>query len=73
MIAKRIDAIRVNPVTVERETHLQTDCRDFDAYEALPDAVSYQGSPFVKTGWNSDSGTANYKPANRGTIAYAEL
>jgi len=38
-----------------------TDCADYDAYRALPDAIEVEGHLLGKTGWNSDRGTACFK------------
>lgn len=44
---------------------LETDCRDFDHYSTLPEAVTFQGRVYGKTGWSSDTGRACYKTAAR--------
>jgi hypothetical protein len=36
-------------------------CPDFDAYQALPQAVSYNGTLMGLTGWNSDTGHVYYQ------------
>ena len=36
-------------------------CLDYDAFEALPKAVEYDGKLFGLTGWNSDSYHAYYE------------
>lgn len=42
-----------------------TDCPDYDAYRALPKAVSFDGKNFGLTGWNSDTGRACYKASKK--------
>lgn len=47
-------------------------CRCEGMYEqfcTLPDAVSFQGEIYGKTGWNSDRGQAYYK--NTANVAFA--
>jgi hypothetical protein len=36
-------------------------CKDYDAYEKLPQVVAYKGVSCGKTGWNSDMEKACYK------------
>jgi len=56
-------AILVRPeVLPNGVTVLTTSCVDLYRYSALPDVVSYDGSDFGLTGWNSDRGLAYYKP-----------
>lgn len=40
---------------------LSVDCPDYDAYKALPVALTYEGTVHGKTGWNSDINMAYYK------------
>jgi hypothetical protein len=60
-------ATTVNAITLTAihrlgsETVLETDCSDFDAWQALPQVVSYNGIVCGKTGWSSDTGKACYK------------
>lgn len=42
-------------------TALKVDCYDFDAYQALPSVVEFDGRLFGKTGWNSDTGLGCYR------------
>lgn len=37
------------------------DCADFDAYQRLPQVVSYANAILGKTGWNSDTHHAHYQ------------
>lgn len=46
---------------VEGQLVLETGCEDYDAFKALPAAVTYQGVECGKTGWSSDTGRACYK------------
>lgn len=39
---------------------IETSCEDYDAYKALPAAVTFDGQVFGKKGWNSDKGRAYY-------------
>ena len=36
-------------------------CADFSIYKTLPAAVTFQGSAYGLTGWNSDAGLAYYR------------
>jgi len=47
--------------TIEGETVLVTDCRDYDHFRTLPTVVEYNGRECGRTGWNSDRGEAYYK------------
>lgn len=38
---------------------------DYDAYEACPLHLRYDGRAWVKKGWNSDSGMVTYGPTDR--------
>ncbi len=40
---------------------LETECADYDAYKALPEVVSYEGTVCGKSGWSSDRNYACYK------------
>lgn len=40
---------------------LITDCRDYDHFVSLPEAVTFNGMLCGKTGWNSDTGRAHYQ------------
>ena len=44
---------------------VETTCRDYDHYCTLPEAVTYNGMVYGKTGWSSDTGMACYKTAAR--------
>lgn len=48
-------------VVLDGQYVLETACADFDAYQALPAVVSYQGRQCGKTGWSSDRNYACYK------------
>jgi hypothetical protein len=37
------------------------DCWDYQDYRALPAVVRYSGSRFIKSGWNSDTGSVAYR------------
>jgi hypothetical protein len=36
-------------------------CYSYDTYKSLPDAVEYLGVTYVKSGWNSDTGSLAYR------------
>lgn len=56
------DMIKVQSmVTIEGQTIATVDCRDFEHYQKLPDAIQIGNALFGKTGWNSDSCYACYK------------
>lgn len=50
---------------VEGETILIADCADYDAFQALPRVLHWEGRDFSLTGWNSDTHRACWKITNR--------
>jgi hypothetical protein len=54
---------------IEGETVLETTCRDFSQFCALPAAVEFEGRVCGKTGWSSDTYRACYKSGAK--LAYA--
>lgn len=58
-------ATAVNAVSVlgvhDLDRVITVGCPDFDAYRALPCALSYNGSTYGRTGWNSDRGVAYFR------------
>ncbi len=61
-IAIPVNAIVITTVhKLDGTTVLETSCADFDAWQKLPQVVSYQGIICGKTGWSSDTGQACYK------------
>ena len=40
---------------------LIVDCADYDAYKSLPVGVSFDGTMYGLTGWNSDRGHGYYR------------
>lgn len=63
------DAINITiAVKLEGKLVLETECKDFNSYCALPAAVSFEGVVCAKTGWSSDRGYACYKEG--GLLAY---
>ena len=55
------DAIVVISHVIEGHYVLETTCRDFEHFIALPQVVEFQGRLCGKTGWSSDTGRACYK------------
>lgn len=47
------------------EKYLELDCRDFDAFKALPAGLMYDGGVYGCTGWNSDRNRAYYKASKK--------
>jgi hypothetical protein len=47
--------------SVEGETFVEVNCRDYDHYASLPDVVEVNGQLLARTGWNSDRDVAYYK------------
>jgi len=43
----------------------------YDSFSKHPAVVSYKGGTFVKSGWNSDTGTLCYRECNESELAYA--
>lgn len=61
LAARSFDAIPVRPWTLDATHGLTVDCHDYDEFRSLPRAVSFGGRDYVRTGWNSDLGTACYR------------
>lgn len=56
------DAITIiGAYIIEGETVLETTCRDFEQFCALPHALSFEGRICGKSGWSSDTFKACYK------------
>jgi len=47
--------------TIDMETFVEVNCRDYDHYASLPDVVELNGQLLARTGWNSDRNVAYYK------------
>jgi len=47
--------------TIGGQVVAEVTCRDYDDYNALPDAIEVGGRILGKTGWSSDTGYACYK------------
>jgi hypothetical protein len=63
------NAIKVIDAGCIEGTHYVTvPCEDYDAFRALPDAVTFEGRTLGKTGWNSDRGVGYYQSNAR--LAY---
>ena len=43
---------------------------NYQTFKTLPKVVEYQGVPFALTGWNSDTGTVNYREVQK--LAFAK-
>lgn len=54
-------AIPVRPWACDATHGLTVDCHDYEEFRSLPRAVSFGGRVYVRTGWNSDLGTAYYR------------
>lgn len=50
----------ISSAIYEDVTELEVSCKDFDQYETLPAAVTFNGLQFGKKGWNSDNGRCYY-------------
>ena len=51
-----------DPETPHTWLHLHLDPPfDWDQVKALPKVLKYDGDTFVRTGWNSDTGTVYYR------------
>lgn len=60
--ATRVDAVVVmSTAECEGTKELVVACADHDAYQALPQVVSYDGDVYGRTGWNSDQCVAYYR------------
>lgn len=49
------------------ETRIAPD--DYAAFEALPNALEFQGRRYGKSGWNSDTGRVAYRTGSRFALA----
>lgn len=45
---------------LEGEWWIETPCADYDAYQAIPVALEFEGRRFGRTGWNSDRNVAYF-------------
>lgn len=62
MQAKSIQSVTVTSHgKVDGVTYVITDCQDYDAYKALPNAVEFNGMILGKSGWNSDKSIACFQ------------
>lgn len=61
--AQAIESIKVVEEVVNGEIYcLIASVDSCDEYLGLPNAVSYSGKSYIKTGWNSDRYEVYYKP-----------
>jgi hypothetical protein len=62
MQVKALTLVRIQALQIiEGQTVAEVDCRDYDEYHALPDALEVEGKILGKTGWSSDRHYACYK------------